>query len=612
MRRSKKRGLTQVQAGVVLLLGVLVISYLGFTKSIPFQHHFAIKADVKSSSTLRKGALVRIAGVNVGEVTAVEPIRQGAPGARITMRIDPAGRPIHKDATLALRERIFLEGNEFVDLHPGTPTAPILGDGEVIPATSTAHIPVQLDQVLTALQADTRADLVRLLAELSTGLSGKGGIGYNRSVQYWRPAFEGSAIVNDATLGTAPHDLSRYLRGQGTTAAALDRNPPALKSLITNFNTTAAAFAREHVALEQTISDLPRTLRIARPALHALNSSFPPLRRLTADLRPAVRSTGPMIDASLPFFTQARLLVGHDELQGLISDLHEAVPYLAKLNARTPALLRQVRRASSCQNEVILPWSRDKIQDKMFPATGRVYQESVKSLPGLAGESRSGDANGQWARTLAGNGVYTYAEGAISKVPKSLGGGQAFGLTNFPLLGVNPPKASLPPIRYDVPCETQQPPDLRTKPQKPPDQLQDPKFIPPILPLRLSEARALEGMAVLAQLDGQSGWAKGMKARAQAIRKRWNLGGAFFKRAGGTLRVAGVKSNKDANGKSAKGKNAAGKNANGKNAKGNDVNGQASNPTAQDEKAAKKVQPEIVQWFDALTRKSDSSRGNGP
>ena len=45
----------------------------------------------------------------------------------MTMRIDDKGQPIHKDATATIRPRIFLEGNFFVDLHPGTPSSPKLG-----------------------------------------------------------------------------------------------------------------------------------------------------------------------------------------------------------------------------------------------------------------------------------------------------------------------------------------------------------------------------------------------------------------------------------------------------------------------------------------------------
>src|SRR5688500_6539182 len=178
MRRGHHRGLSRTTAGVILIVAAILITYFGFTKSIPFRHHFTVKADFRTTNTLRVNSLVRIAGVNVGRVTAIEPHKNGRQGALVTMRIDKLGRPIHKDATVALRPRIFLEGNPFLDIQPGSPTAPILADGEVIPQGQTRN-PVQLDQVLTALQADVRADLVRLLAELSTGLSGRGGIGYN-------------------------------------------------------------------------------------------------------------------------------------------------------------------------------------------------------------------------------------------------------------------------------------------------------------------------------------------------------------------------------------------------------------------------------------------------
>ena len=42
------------------------------------------------------------------------------------MSINPNGLPIHADATAKIRPRIFLEGNFYVDLHPGTPSAPVL------------------------------------------------------------------------------------------------------------------------------------------------------------------------------------------------------------------------------------------------------------------------------------------------------------------------------------------------------------------------------------------------------------------------------------------------------------------------------------------------------
>jgi phospholipid/cholesterol/gamma-HCH transport system substrate-binding protein len=460
MRRNHKRGMSAFSAGLLSLALIAIAVYFGFTKALPFQHHFTISAVFRTANNIRPHSPVRIAGVNVGQVTSVAHVHPGEQAAVVTMRIDKQGLPIHKDATLTIRPRIFLEGNFFVDLHPGSPSAPDLGDGDRVPINQTSS-PVQLDQVLTSLQSDTRQDLQVVLQQLSKGLSGPGGRGYNRSIPYWTPAYRDGAIVSDALLGETNHDLSGYVKNAGATAAALDRNSVQLQSLITDFNTTANAFARQDGALSQAVAELPRTLRAGIPALAALNRAFPPLRRFIADARPATRSSVPALKAAIPFVQQARGLVSQPELRGLSHDLRPTVPALARLTQQTIPLYEQVRAASSCQNTVILPWTHDTIQDSAFPAAGTVADESTKPLVGLAGESRSGDANGQWFRVLLGAGNFSYEMGP-----------QNFLETSSPLVGVNPPPpdnvAKVSPLRPDVACETQQPPDLRTIPLPPP------------------------------------------------------------------------------------------------------------------------------------------------
>jgi virulence factor Mce-like protein len=469
MRRNQRRTLSNFAAGAIALVATVLIVYFGFTKAIPFQHHFTISATFRTANNLQPNSPVRIAGVNVGKVVAVQHLRPGEPGALVKMRIDDKGLPIHKDATFAIRPRIFLEGNFFVDIHPGTPSAPALGDGERVAATRAAT-PVQFDQILTSLQTDTRQNLRTLLDEYGTGVSDGGSQGFNASIPYWEPAYKYSAIANEATLGLRPHDLSGYISGAGITAQALDNSPPALQNLITDFNVTARAFAVQQDNLSATVAELPRTLRAARPALAALNNAFPPLRRLIVDFRPAVQSSLPAINASLPFVAQARKLVSRPELRGLVADLKPTVPALAALNAASVPLYQQVRAASSCQNQVILPWSMDELVDPNFPTKMgdgttqlKVYQESVRYLPGIASESRTGDANQQWFRVLPGNGANIYN---LSGLPAGAGG--VFGAATNPLQGVKPGKLNRPPLKPDVPCETQVPPSLTASQQGPP------------------------------------------------------------------------------------------------------------------------------------------------
>ncbi len=459
----RRRGLSTFAAGAIGIVVLIVFAYAVYTKfANPFARPFTIHAVFSSANGLQSGSLVRIAGVNVGKVTGVsiEPGCQSADqtpvacrAADVTMQIDSDGLPIHQDARFAIRPRIFLEGNFFVDVSPGTPSAPIAPDGHTFPIQQGVE-PVQLDQVLTSLQANTRRNLQTLLQQYGKAVV-TAGPSYNRSIRYWLPAYQYSALVAHDALGIAPNDLSNYIAAQGTVAGALNANPADLRSLITDLNTTANAFARQSAALRDTIIQLPRTLSAAIPAFNALNAAFPPLRQLAVALLPGVKSTGPAIDASLPFITQLRRLVAPSELQGLVSDLSPTVPALAQLAHETiPLMKNQVRPASSCVANVIFPWSQLTVPDPHFNAANgfpprKVYVEAVDYLPGLAGESRNFDANGPFIRILGPGGAHTY----------SLQPG-LFGQSLAPLLAVQPqlpPGGRRPPYEPTVPCETQPP-----------------------------------------------------------------------------------------------------------------------------------------------------------
>jgi phospholipid/cholesterol/gamma-HCH transport system substrate-binding protein len=236
--RKDRTGAAPAKVGLLVLLAVALITFFGFTKDIPFTHGYRLKAVFTSASSIRVNSPVRIAGVNVGKVTSVERA-PGADASIVVMEIAREGRPIHKDATAKIRPRIFLEGNFFVDLKPGTPSSPKLTSGDTIPLSQTAG-PVQLDEVLTALQAGTRASLQQTLtglgAALTTKPSAAGDAGADRdtrgesaaeslndAIDYGESALKSTAIVSDALLGTQRHDLSRLLVGLSRTTAGLSR-----------------------------------------------------------------------------------------------------------------------------------------------------------------------------------------------------------------------------------------------------------------------------------------------------------------------------------------------------------------------------------------------------
>jgi phospholipid/cholesterol/gamma-HCH transport system substrate-binding protein len=490
---KRRDGINPALLGLILLAAAFVALTYAFTSYNPVAKHFEIKAAFKSSNNIKPGSPVRIAGVEVGKVSKVEPLHKGADAAVVTLDMKKSGRPVHKDARAKIRPRIFLEGNFYVELRPGSPSAPELGDGDMIPIQQTA-IPVQLDQVLKALEKDTRADLREALAELFRAYSDDAGKSFNASLQFQPDAYRFSTTVNKALLGKDPHDLSDYIRDQGTVAAALDRNPGQLKSLITDFNRFAGALAREQGSLAAAVQELPQTLRAATPALDALNAAFPDVRRLAVGAVPGVRSTGPALEALQPLVVQLRGLVSQPELRGLTADLRASTPPLTRFARQTVPLLGELRQFSSCANTTVIPAGNDQVSDPNFPANGPSYQEFFKVLSGLAGESRSLDANGQFFKVLGTGGVETF----------TLGSG-LLGAAGSPILGTNPPKAPRrPPLRPDVPCETQQQPDLRTIVGRGPARVANNQSSPAAVKrTELAKKVALKEMAAQLKLEGQ-------------------------------------------------------------------------------------------------------------
>jgi phospholipid/cholesterol/gamma-HCH transport system substrate-binding protein len=472
-RRTGNR-ISPFVAGMILLVLIAALAFVAFSPSLPFSSPYEVKAVVANAANIQPRSPVRIAGVNIGEVKSVER-RGDTTTSVITMSIQDAGLPIYKDAEMKVRPRIFLEGNFFMDVQPGTPGAGEVADGGTIPITQTSG-PVQLDQVLTALQADTRKQLQVLIQGYGSALNGKplpgedddqdpdvkgltGGEALNKSLIYATDALRGIAIVNDATLGQDLHDLSRLIAGQQKVSAALASNDENLKDLVTNFNRTTAAFAAEQDNLRTTIRLLPGVLEAARPTLQHLNASFPPTRAFAREILPGVRQSAETIDASFPWIRQVRALVSPAELQGLVQDLRPATATTASVIDQSLILLPQVDLANRCFLKNILP-TGDKPVDDGFLSTGLPnYKEFWQTMTSLSGESQNFDGNGSYTRFQTGGSNQTVSTG-----PTTLGGPPLFGNAAEAPIGTRPARpATKPPYNREVDCYRNDPPNLEAK-----------------------------------------------------------------------------------------------------------------------------------------------------
>jgi ABC-type transporter Mla subunit MlaD len=460
--------------GVVVLILIAILAYFGFTKHIPGTHGFRLKAVFASAVNIHAHSPVRIAGVTVGSVTSIK--REGNVGL-VSMEIESKGLPVHSDATLKIRPRIFLEGNWFVELQPGTPSAGTLSSGATIPIAQTAD-PVQLDQVLDALKTDTRANLQNFLIGYGDGLTRKPdaaenaeqepevrGINaaqaLNRAYQRGPAALRGNAIVSQALAGTESHDLSKLVASIEKVTSALNVHEQVLSEWIPNFNRFFTLFANRAPSLSATVAKLPGALRNASRGLASLDASFPSVESFSRALVPGVKETPATVEAALPWIEQVKASLSSQELGGVGKALSESAPTFAKFTAEQPAFYKQGNALSECLTKLIFPAGNTKLQDGSSTTGEEAYKEFWYALTGVAGLGQGFDGNGPFSRFLIGSGGTTIRSRPTSTLGSSETGDRMLAHAPLTPLGTRPAyPGTEPPYKPLVQCDTQALPEF--------------------------------------------------------------------------------------------------------------------------------------------------------
>jgi phospholipid/cholesterol/gamma-HCH transport system substrate-binding protein len=463
-----------VRYGVILLVILAIGVYFGFTKHIPFKHGFRLKAQFGTAVNIRSRSPVRIAGINVGKVSSIK--REGTTGL-VTMEIESRGLPIHEDATVKIRPRVFLEGNWFVELEPGSPSAKTVSSGYTIPLAQTAD-PVQLDQVLNALNSDTRTNLQNFLIYFGEALTRKPNAlenaeqepelhglnaaqALNLATRRGPNALRDTAILNQAITGTETNDLSKLIASIGTVASALNVHEQDLGELIVNFNTFFGSLASQSTSLTRLVAELPTTLSQIDVGLASFSAAGPPTRAFARDILPGVKNTNATVAATLPWIQQVLASLAPNELGGVASGLAEATPSLAKLQAEQVPFYQQTELFNKCMTKVIYPAGNTKIQDGAATSGVEDYKEFWYGLVGLAGLGQGFDGNGPRAKFLVGNSGQTLRSRPTQILGSSIKGERLLGRAPLQPLGTRPAyPAEEPAYQPLIPCYKQAVPNF--------------------------------------------------------------------------------------------------------------------------------------------------------
>src|SRR6266513_2997256 len=140
--------------------GPLPLKAKGYRFTVPFDEatQLAVQSDV------------RISGVSVGKVKAIDLSSQGLADA--TIELDSRYAPIPVDTRAILRQKTLL-GETYVELTPGTKDGPTLPEGGTLPKAQVGNA-VQLDEIFRTFNKPTRDAFRAWMEGSAAALHGRG------------------------------------------------------------------------------------------------------------------------------------------------------------------------------------------------------------------------------------------------------------------------------------------------------------------------------------------------------------------------------------------------------------------------------------------------------
>jgi phospholipid/cholesterol/gamma-HCH transport system substrate-binding protein len=293
-----------------------------------------------------QGQTVNVAGVEVGEISRVR-LEDGK--AIVTLRLEEDSVPVYKDATVLLRPKTGLK-DMVAELNPGSAEAGELDDGERIPIGQTLP-DVNLDEILAALDGDTRNYLQVLLSDGARGLKGEGRELAN-TIRRFEPTARYTLAIAEQ-LAERRRNIRRAIHNFSLVVDELGGKDDQLAGFVENSNAVFASLAAQDSNLRAALRELPSTLTETSSALGKVQSLADELGPTLQGLRPGARALGPALQQTRPFLRETTPII-KDEIRPFVRAsrplVNELAPATHDLSALTPDLLRSFKVVNALLN----------------------------------------------------------------------------------------------------------------------------------------------------------------------------------------------------------------------------------------------------------------------
>jgi phospholipid/cholesterol/gamma-HCH transport system substrate-binding protein len=314
---------------LVFVVGCLAVFGYLFTKaggSLPgADKGYRAQALVPTAFQLVPNADVRRAGVKIGRVRDVQD--RGSVGV-VDFQVDSDQGPIYKNATVKIRTKTLV-GENYVDLDPGDAKSGRLAQNGTIPLAQAGEA-VQLDQILSGLDAKTRKAVQKNLAALGGGFGDRG----PQLSRLFATAPITLKRVTDLSdlLNDQKPELAKMVDQTGQVLQAFADRTADVRNLAVQSQRTAAAAASRDQQIGATLNQLPDTLRQLRTTSAKLGYVSRRSTPVAADLKTAMAAL-PAVTRRLESSTNA----GRELFNVLPSVSRNFDPMLAKLKTFSAA-----------------------------------------------------------------------------------------------------------------------------------------------------------------------------------------------------------------------------------------------------------------------------------
>ncbi|MGE4426181.1 MAG: MlaD family protein [Solirubrobacteraceae bacterium] len=339
-----------VRNGAILVLVVAFVLVSGFGRGVPLwpDGRTTVTAELPRADSLRPGSPVRVAGVDVGEVTDID-LGPGGRGATVRMRID-RGQDVdlRHDARAHLYWRTLLGRNLYIELEPGSDARELRG---TIPRSRTTA-QVEVDQLLQVFDDGGRRSLRTVTREFERGFGRPADV--RRAIDEAEPAAAAAAPGLSALRGRVNGELTTLVRHAARITGVLAREDDALAGLVRHGARTFAVTASRATDLRRLIAVAPTAQAQTRRTMRRLRGTLDRLDPLVDELRPGARRLDATVAALRPALDDARPLLR--AARPTLQRLRPAVASLRDASADGRPLVAALNPTVDRSLATLVPW----------------------------------------------------------------------------------------------------------------------------------------------------------------------------------------------------------------------------------------------------------------